>query len=328
LDHLPNLAIQLTDDRGQALYFRQPPERIVSLSPSLTDALVALDYTHQLAGLSPLCDQLIADELRYLPRYRPATADTATYPRTLPLDSLRELKPEPGLILLDNQLFGDFKRLPRELTTAVPANRIATLNAPRLNETPDWIRRIGQLVGRTTRADSLARHYERFVAAVRDSCKTRTGRNLWVLARANPPTFIGGGHYLNDVLTTAGLINPLAARPQAYVTFTAQELIDRRDMHFMAILADTPEPLEQLIIANPELNTALPLQEVWLLEPETFLRPGLRSTQALVRLLELFQPEVNAAELVDTHLAPHHWPDFEAVIRRNQERQSRNLKLD
>ena len=44
-------AIQVTDDRGRTVTLPRPPQRIVSLLPSLTEAVCALDQCHRLVGV-------------------------------------------------------------------------------------------------------------------------------------------------------------------------------------------------------------------------------------------------------------------------------------
>ncbi|MDP2256798.1 MAG: ABC transporter substrate-binding protein, partial [Polaromonas sp.] len=44
-------ALQLTDDRGVSVTFAQSPQRIVSLLPSLTESVCALDQCQRLVGV-------------------------------------------------------------------------------------------------------------------------------------------------------------------------------------------------------------------------------------------------------------------------------------
>ena len=47
----PAQAIQLTDDRGRTVTLPRPPQRIVSLLPSLTETICALDQCHRMVGV-------------------------------------------------------------------------------------------------------------------------------------------------------------------------------------------------------------------------------------------------------------------------------------
>ncbi len=42
-------AVQITDDRGKTFEFKAAPQRIVSLLPSLTESVCALQQCHRLA---------------------------------------------------------------------------------------------------------------------------------------------------------------------------------------------------------------------------------------------------------------------------------------
>ena len=48
---MPAQALQLTDDRGVTVTFAQSPQRIVSLLPSLTESVCAMEQCHRLVGI-------------------------------------------------------------------------------------------------------------------------------------------------------------------------------------------------------------------------------------------------------------------------------------
>ena len=47
------------DDAGRRMYFSKPPTRIVSLAPSITEMLFAMEAGDQLVGVTDFCDCLL-----------------------------------------------------------------------------------------------------------------------------------------------------------------------------------------------------------------------------------------------------------------------------
>ncbi|MDE2607064.1 MAG: ABC transporter substrate-binding protein [Burkholderiales bacterium] len=62
---LPAQALTVTDDRGQAVRFDRPPQRIVTLLPSLTEFVCALDACGRLVGVDDWSD--FPEAVRALP---------------------------------------------------------------------------------------------------------------------------------------------------------------------------------------------------------------------------------------------------------------------
>ncbi|HAL40650.1 MAG TPA: ABC transporter substrate-binding protein [Polaromonas sp.] len=61
----PARALQLTDDRGVSVTFAQPPARIVSLLPSLTESVCALEQCQRLVGVDRYSNYPVS--VRHLP---------------------------------------------------------------------------------------------------------------------------------------------------------------------------------------------------------------------------------------------------------------------
>jgi len=59
-------AYQVTDDRGQSINFAKPPQRIVSLLPSLTESVCALGQCERLVGVDRYSNE--PERVRKLPR--------------------------------------------------------------------------------------------------------------------------------------------------------------------------------------------------------------------------------------------------------------------
>ena len=62
----PVHALQVTDDRGVPITFAQTPQRIVSMLPSLTESVCAMEQCHRLVGVDRYSN--FPDSLKNLPK--------------------------------------------------------------------------------------------------------------------------------------------------------------------------------------------------------------------------------------------------------------------
>ena len=211
----PGLAV--TDDAGRAVALAAPAQRIVSLSPAVTELLFALGAGSQVVGRTTWCD------------YPPAALAVPSVGDGLSPNLEAILGRRPDLVVLYDS--------PANI---VAANRLAALGIAtvllrqdRLEELAHDARLLGSLAGHEATGDSLA---VAVTAMLRPS--PALGLRVAIIAWDNPPMVIGGLSYLDELAALAGAQNVFhdLRTPAAVVSL---ETIAARDPDVLVVLADS-----------------------------------------------------------------------------------------
>lgn len=209
------------DDLGISIELELPVDRIVSLSPSLTEMLFAIGLGDRVVGRTDWGS------------YPPAALEVASVGAGLSPNVEVVAARNPDLVLFY-----------RSTSNAVAIEQFTNLGIPSasflldsLGDVPRVARIIGAMVGQREIADSLADVFARELAAA----ATRTTANQFsceavILVWDSPPMVIGGGSFLSELLRLAGVRNIFddVAGPDAEVSI---ESIAARDPDVIVSLA-------------------------------------------------------------------------------------------
>ncbi|MBI5461565.1 MAG: cobalamin-binding protein [Gammaproteobacteria bacterium] len=211
----PLLAEQVfTDDLGNVIHLAAPPQRIVSLTPHITELLYAVGAGDRIVAVGDYSDYPRA-ALR-LPRIGNAER----------IDHERVLQAQPDLIIA----WGSGTPA-REIESLRHLGIPMYLSEPRrLNDIGAQLRVFGAIAGTTAQAERAARAYEQRLAALRTRYAGNPRRTLFYQLAQQPLLTVNREHLINDVLTLCGGVNPFADVPT---------LTPRVDIE--AVLATRPE---------------------------------------------------------------------------------------
>ncbi|RMH37926.1 MAG: ABC transporter substrate-binding protein, partial [Nitrospirae bacterium] len=175
------------DDLGRKLYVAEPPKRIVSLAPSVTEILFAIGLNEEIVGVTEFCD------------YPPAAQDKPKVGYARPnLEALVALEPD---LVIAPQSF-----LRTDLLAKLEQLKIPTviLNPKSLEDILAHIRLIGRIVGRQAEALQVTE-------AMRGRMRTLSSRLaglqrprvLYVL-NSQPLITVGPGSFIQQLIELAG----------------------------------------------------------------------------------------------------------------------------
>jgi iron complex transport system substrate-binding protein len=213
----------VTDDAGRQVVVAVPAHRVVSLAPSLTELLFALGVGDHVVGRTTWC------------RYPPAALTVPAVGDGLNPDVEAVAARRPDLVLLY-----------RSPLTETAARQFAGLGIPslvlrddRIEDVSRTARLLGTLTGAKGAGDSIAGRLDSLVAAPSPSNGNRP--RLAVIAWDNPPIVIGGGSYLDELMTLAGAMNVFGDLRSASATVSLETIVTRNP-DWIAILVDSATP--------------------------------------------------------------------------------------
>lgn len=189
--------IHVTDDAGTTLTLTEPAQRIVSLSPHITELLYAAGAGDRLIAAVAYSDFPAA--ARKLPRIGDATR----------IDLERLVILQPDLVIA----WGSGTPA-RELEGVRRLSLPLYLSEPRrLDNIGDQLRRFGQLAGTAARAEVAALAYEQQLATLRVRYVGRATVPVFYQLTQQPLLTINREHIITDVLTLCGAANLFSDLP-------------------------------------------------------------------------------------------------------------------
>ncbi len=176
-----------------------PPQRIISLTPHLTEQLFAIGAGSRVIATDDASDW--PHEVVTLPH-------VANY-QSLNLERLLAMKPDLVVI------WGGY---PRQMQETLRALRLPLLvvDSRKLTDLPDNLRQLGQLTGNQPQAEALARQVELRFTKLQQHYQGKTPVRLFYQLWYPPLTTVGKGSWIQEAIELCGGENAFAAAPTAY----------------------------------------------------------------------------------------------------------------
>ncbi len=185
--------LTITDALGRAVTLARQPQRIVSLAPSVTEILFALDLDDRVVAVSD-ADDYPPDRVKGKPRVGGVAVN---------VEMVVGLRPDLILGIASLQR-GLLDRL-RSLQMPVVA-----VDAHDLGEVYAQIRTIGRLTDRDLMAQRLVSEMQARAATVAAAVHSRRPLRVYLELWAEPLIAAGGGTFMDDLIRRAGGTNILS----------------------------------------------------------------------------------------------------------------------
>jgi iron complex transport system substrate-binding protein len=250
-------------------------QRIVSLVPSVTETLFALDAGDAVVGVSQYCD--------YPPAVR-ALPQVGSF-ITPNIEAIAALRPT---LVIGLSTSSDLREI-----HALNAMGIATLMADdgSVAAIEQSIIVIGDRIGRSGAARRLATGLRAHFAAVAERLKGAPRRAVLMVVGHQPMVAVGQGTYLSELLMMAGATNIAAASDQAWPRLSVEYIIaSRPEVILDGQMGSDPSTPSAFWSKYPTIPAVKNHRVVGYPEDPT-LHPGPRIGVTLDELARLIHPE-------------------------------------
>lgn len=275
---MANLAPRtFVDDAGRKIFVADPPTRIVSLAPSVTEILFAIGAGEQVVGVTSFCD--------HPPDAQAKPKVGGAFPN---LEVVLSLK--PTLVLAPR----DFIR--PDMVAKLDQLKIALfiLEANTIEDVLRHIQTVGRMLGRSEKADSVAGDLRRRVAEVRRRTADAARPRVFYVLNSDPLMTAGPGSFIHQLIELAGGTNVAAGAPVAYPRLSLEEVIRQDPQVILFPVGDDegiPEQEQQRWLRWTTLSAVKENRFVRL--PSVLLdRPGPRVVDGLERLARQLHPDL------------------------------------
>jgi ABC-type Fe3+-hydroxamate transport system substrate-binding protein len=250
------------DALGRPLHLPRRPKRIVSLVPSITDLLHALDLGSRVVGITRFCER---------PAEWRKTKAIVGGTKNVKHDTVAELNPDLVLANLEENEKADVERL------GAPVYVTDVRTVP---EACDMIRTVGRLTGTAASARTMAQTITDRFDRLTITPRVRAAYLIW----RDPYMSVGRDTFIHDVMTRGGLVNVFDEQTR-YPTITLDDLAAADPD--VVLCSSEPFPFHQKEAFTANLREALPDIPIKIVDGQLFSWYGPRLLETPSYLVDL-----------------------------------------
>ena len=260
-----------TDATGRTLELPEPPKRIVSLVPSLTEALFAFGLADRVAGVTRYCVEPAEA------RRKPKVGGT----KNVDVAKVTALRPDLVLANVEENTREDVEALfAAGLPVFVTYPRTVAGAIAELRE-------LAEMTGSTEAAAPIIEEAEEALRCAEAANKGRTPLRTFCPIWRNPWMTIGRDTYMHDFLRVCGAENVYGETTDRYPEIDLSQVAERRPE--VALLPDEPYPFGQKHV--PEVIEKLGDLRIYLVDGKSLCWYGPRIGPALAEVRRLLWGE-------------------------------------
>lgn len=273
-----SVAKTVTDQLGRNVAVPDKPQRVVSLAPSITEIVFALDQGHRLQGVTTYSD--FPPEAVKLPK-------VGSYVH-LDLEKIVALKPDLCIAIKD----GNPRVIAQRLESLkIPVYAVDPNNLETIMKT---VLEIGTLLNAKGRANQLVQNMDLRIQKVKSLVAKTTHRPRVFLQIGVSPIVSAGTHtFIHELIVIAGGTN-LSAGPIPYPRFSREKVL-ALSPEIIIITSMARSAVFEKVKAEWEKWPNMPAvrnQRIYVEDSNFFDRPTPRLVDGLELLIRLIHPEL------------------------------------
>jgi iron complex transport system substrate-binding protein len=272
------------DDVGRRIYLAKSPARIVSLAPSITEMLFAMEAGDQLVGVTDFCD------------YPPEAMKKPKVGYSNPnLESLVAFQPD--LVVAPNDFLKPDVIVKLE-QLKIPVFILADKN---VEDIFVHIQTLGRIVGRSPKADAVAMQLRQQVAAIKERIQRRAPVRMLYVLNSQPLITVGPGSFIDQLIGMAGGVNVAAKSATPYPRLSMEAVLqeDPEVLVFPVGKAEGISESEQQAWRQWSTMTAVKRGRLHQIPADWLNRPGPRIAKGLESLAAILHPDSASGSRVE-----------------------------
>lgn len=258
----------IIDDLNNEFTFVNPPQKVISLAPNLTEIIFKLGLGAKIVGNTTLCNY-------------PDSAKTIKNVGdllTVDLEKVISLNPDLIFITVEGNSKSDYDNL-------IDLGFTVFVSNPRnFNGIKKTVRDIGRIFQVKNKSENLIKDWEKRLKIVKGNIKTENKKSVLFLISINPIFTVGKNSFINEIINSAGLNNIADDLELNYPMFNREEVI-KRNPDYIILMNDNAD-LSRLTEIYPEwkILKAIKNKNIFTVNADIFSRPGPRIVEAVEQL--------------------------------------------
>lgn len=267
--------MSVTDDLGRTVSFEQPPRRIISLAPSLTEMCFAIDSGATLVGVTDYCD--FPPEAKRKPSVGGIVSPN--------FERIADLHPDLVLATVEGNSKEDVAKLESL------GYRLFITNPHSVSDILTSLRTLGKILQRDSTTGAMINDLEHSLKRIRLAVRAGRKPKVFAVISVKPLMTAGSGTFIHELITEAGGINIAESTVIPYPIFNREEIVHRQP-DVLVVTSDAANSTSALLNEFPEwINlSAVKKGRVLIIDSDVITRPGPRIVQGLEILARAFHP--------------------------------------
>ncbi len=271
--------VTLTDAQHVSVTVPQPPQRIISIAPTVTEMLFAIGAGKQVVAVTEQCSY--PPEVKRLPKVGQWWQPSA----------------ERALALRPDLVIGQRGNPPDFITTMRKTGcRTFTIAPQTLADIRTDLLQLGELTGHRPEAARVNADIQRRLEAIAKTLAAVPEQDrptVFAIAQVSPVWTAGRGTFQDEAIRAAGARNA-GASVQDFREFSVEKLLAADpDFLLVSAMAQDPNQMKREVLANPALKrlTAAKRGRILALDADLISRPGPRLIEAIEAMARTFYPD-------------------------------------
>lgn len=263
------------DSLGREITIQQEPQKIISLSPAITEILFAIGVEDKIIGVTDFCDY---------------PEEALEKPKVGGFDSPNMeviIESEPDVVFTAAGVQSEFVQQMERLGIVV-----VTLDARTLEQVLENIELAGRVAGAAEEALELTNSLKARIEAVKEKVSQAQDKpTVFFEVWDNPLMTAGPGSFIYDMIELCGTENIAYDVTESFAEFSLELLIER-DPEFYLINSHAHTPQEVKSRPGYEGLQAVQNDKVFAIEDDLVTLPGPRIVDGLEEMARIIHPQL------------------------------------